>query len=221
MAHESNSTTKRPLVEALIAYVAFCGLSLLSRFIPPLFFLLIVCGIAFPLIWGRVTRDWAAMGFTRQKLGQALAWGLGAGLVGVLYTTLSAWNDPAPEPALLGLQFALGIPLALLILSPFQEFFFRGWLQPRFEASLGRWMGLLVTALGFALWHVLPPLEGSPTSTLAFTSIESILTTVGMGLLFGYIFQRTRSIVAPWLAHVLWIVALIPVGALTLVQYSS
>jgi membrane protease YdiL (CAAX protease family) len=57
-------------------------------------------------------------------------------------------------------------------------------------------------------------------STLAFTSIESILTTVGMGLLFGYIFQRTRSIVAPWLAHVLWAVALIPVGAATFVQYS-
>jgi hypothetical protein len=64
--------TKRPLVEALIAYAAFCGLSVLSRLVPPLFFLVIVCGIAFPLIWGRVTRDWAAMGFTRQKLAQAL-----------------------------------------------------------------------------------------------------------------------------------------------------
>jgi len=220
MAHETNATTKRPLAEALIAYAAFCGLSAASRFVPPLFFLVVVCGIAFPLIWGRMTQDWAAMGFTRQRLGQSLAWGLGASLLGVLYITLSAWNDPFPEPPLLGLQLALGIPLALLILSPFQEFFFRGWLQPRFEASLGRRIGLLMTALGFALWHVLPPFEGSPTSALAFTSIESILTTVGMGLLFGYIFQRTRSIVAPWLAHVLWAVALIPVGAATFVQYS-
>jgi membrane protease YdiL (CAAX protease family) len=157
MAHESNSATTRPLVEALIAYMAFCGLSVVSRFIPPL----------------------------------------------------------------LGLQLAIGIPLAFLILSPFQEFFFQGWLQPRFEASLGWWMGLLVTALGFALWHVRSPLEGSPTSTLAFTSIESILTALGMGLLFGYIFDRAGNIVAPWLAHALWIVGLIPVGALTVVQYSS
>lgn len=213
-------STKRPLIEALIAYAAFCGLSLLSRVIPPLFFLVIVCGIALPLVWGRVTRDWAAMGFTRQRLGQALAWGLGAGLVGVLYITLSAQKDPFPELTLLGLQLAIGIPLAILILSPFQEFFFRGWLQSRFEVSLGRWIGLLVTALGFALWHLLPPFTGSPTSTLDVTSIESILTTLGMGLLFGYIFQRTRSIVAPWLAHTFWIVALILVGAMTLVQFS-
>ncbi len=220
MAHESNVTMKRPLVEALVAYAAFCGLGVLSRLIPSLFVLVVVCGFAFPLIWGRLTRDWAAMGFTRQRLGQALAWGLGAGLVGVLYITLSAWNDPFPDPPLLGLQLALGIPLAFLIVSPFQEFFFRGWLQPRFEASLGRWIGLLVTALGFALWHLLPPFEGSPTSALVITSIEGILTTLGMGLLFGYVLQRTRSIVAPWLAHFLWIVALIPVGGLTIVQFT-
>jgi membrane protease YdiL (CAAX protease family) len=213
--------TQRPLLEALIAYAVFCGLSLLSRVIPPLFFLVIVSGIAFPLIWGRVTRDWAAIGFTRQRLGQALPWGLGVGLVGVLYITLSARNDPFPEPPLLGLQLAIGIPLSFLILSPFQVLFLRGWLQPRFEASLGRWIGLLVTALGFVLWHLLPPFIGSPTSTLDVTSIESILTTLGMGLLFGYIFQQTRSIVAPWLAHTFWIVALILVGAMTLVQYSS
>lgn len=90
MAHESNSATTRPLVEALVAYAAFCGISVLSRFILPLFFLVIVGGIAFPLIWGRVTRDWAAMGFTRQRLGQALLWGSGAGLMGVLYIILRA-----------------------------------------------------------------------------------------------------------------------------------
>jgi membrane protease YdiL (CAAX protease family) len=213
--------TKRPLSQALVAYAAFCGLSLLGRPSPPQFFLVIVFRVAIPLIWGRVTRDWAAMGFTRQGLGQALSWGLGAGLVGVLYITLSARNDPFPEPPLLGLQPAIGIPLSLLILSPFQEFFFRSWLQPRFEGSLGRWIGLFVTALGFALWHLLPSFIGSPTSTLDVTSIESILTTLGMGLLFGYTFQRTRTIVATWLAHTFWIVAFSLVGVMTLVQCST
>ena len=221
---EQNShsfSNKRLLAEALIAYVVFCSLSLVSRFVLPAFFLVIVCGIAFPLIWGRITRDWSALGFTRQKLGWALLWGSGAGLVGVVYITLSARNDPFPAPPLLGLQLAIGIPLAFLILSPFQEFLFRGWIQPRLEAAVGRWAGLLVTAVGFALWHVLPPFEGSPTSTLPVSSLEGILTTLGMGLLFGYILQRTRSIVAPWLAHALWVVALIPVGAMTIVRYSS
>jgi hypothetical protein len=77
-------STKRPLVEAVIVYAAFCGLSLISRLTPPVFFLVVVSGIAFPLIWGRVTRDWAAMGFTRPRLVPALAWRLGGGLAGVL-----------------------------------------------------------------------------------------------------------------------------------------
>lgn len=95
MAHESSSATKRPLAEVLIAYAAFCSLSVLSRFILPPFFLVSVCGIALPLIWGRVTRDWAAMGFTHQRLGQALAWGLDVDLVrGILtgVTRLLRWR---------------------------------------------------------------------------------------------------------------------------------
>ncbi|MBM4431108.1 MAG: CPBP family intramembrane metalloprotease [Chloroflexi bacterium] len=47
-----------------------------------------------------------------------------------------------------------------------------------------------------------------------------IVTTLAMGLGFGYIFQRARNIVAPWLAHALMIIATIAVGAMTIVQYA-
>lgn len=211
-------TTRRHLAEAVIAYLAFCGLSILSRYVMPAFLLVVVSGIAFPLAWAKLTRDWTAIGFTRRKLGQALLWGLGAGLAGMLYVFLGARGDALPTPPMLGLQLAFGIPTAMLIVSPFQEFFFRGWLQPRLEAALGKWAGLLVTSLSFALWHLFPPFEGSATSTISVTSPGGILTTIGMGLAFGYIFQRTRNIVAPWLAHALMIVATISVGAMTLIQ---
>jgi membrane protease YdiL (CAAX protease family) len=210
----------RPLTEAIIAYAAFCGLSLLSRFVPPVFFLVVVGGIAFPLLWVARARDWVAIGFTRHKPGQALLWGTGMGLAGMAYILLSSRGDPPPPPPMPGLQLALGIPLALLILSPFQELFFRGWLQPRFECALGRWAGLFITAGAFAFWHLLPPFEGSPTSTVPVASLEGTLTTLGMGLAFGYAFQRTRNIIAPWLAHACMIVGLILVGAMTLVQYT-
>ncbi len=209
---------KRPLVEAALAYAAFCALSLASRFVLPLFAIVVLVGIAFPLIWGRVTGNWESMGFARQRVGSALAWGAGAGLVGILYLTTSAYFDPFPKPPLIGLQFALGIPVAALLLSPCQEFFFRAWLQPRLEVSLGQWVGLLTTSLAFAAWHLLPPFEGTSTSTVEIATVEGILTTTGMGLLFGYVFRRTGSIVAPWLAHLLWIIALIGVGGLTIVQ---
>jgi len=212
--------TSRPFIEAAIVYVAFCGLSILSRLVPPLFFLVVVGGIVFPLFWGKRTRDWASLGFTRRKLGRALLWGVCAGLVAMLYVAWGAKRNPLPEPPLRGLQIAIGIPLAILILGPFQEFFFRGWLQPRLERALGVWPALLATSLSFAVWHLLPPFEGSPTSAVRTSSLEGILTTLGMGLVFGYIRQRTDSIVAPWLAHAMMIVALVAVGGMTFVQYT-
>jgi membrane protease YdiL (CAAX protease family) len=216
-AQTSRHRISRALIEAVIAYAAFCGLSILSRFIPPAFLLVVVGGIAFPLLWAGRTRDWAAIGITRHKPVQTLLWGTGIGLAGMAYIYLSSRGDPPP---MLGLQLALGIPLALLILSPFQELFFRGWLQPRFERAAGGWIGLFITAVTFAFWHLLPPFEGSPTSTVPVASLEGTLTTLGMGLAFGYAFQRTRSIVAPWLAHACMIVGLILGGAMTLVQYT-
>ena len=43
--------------------------------------------------------------------------------------------------------------------------------------------------------------------------------TIVMGLVFGYVFRRTGSIVAPWIAHVLAGLTLVLSGAMTFVQY--
>ena len=37
----------------------------------------------------------------------------------------------------------------------------------------------------------------------------------------GYVFQHTRNIIAPWIAHTLAIAALLATGAMVLVQYTS
>lgn len=210
---------QRHLIEAVIAYAAFCGLSVLSRFFLPVFLLVVVSGIAFPLVWAKLTRDWAAIGFTRRNLAQALLWGLGAGLVSIVYT-LVVFREEQSFPPMLGLQLAIGIPIWILIMSPFQEFLFRGWIQPRFQDAMGKWAGLLVTSLCFTLWHFCPPLEGTATSTLPITSVIGILSCFGFGILFGYIFQRTDNIVAPWLAHALAGIALVLMGTMSFIQYT-
>jgi membrane protease YdiL (CAAX protease family) len=220
--HEPQPTQRlpRPAIEALLAYVALCGVSLFSRLFPCVFGLVVFAGIGFPLYWGRRTGDWATLGFRRSGLGRALLWGTGTGMVSVLYVVASARLNPLPPPPLLPVQLALAIPIAFLVLAPFQEFFFRGWLQPRLQHGLGKAAGLVVTSLGFSFWHLLPPFEGTPTSAVSVSSPSGLLTTLGMGLVFGYAFQRTSSIVAPWLAHALMIVALVGVGGMTFVQYS-
>ena len=208
------ATKRKSLTEALIALVAFCGLSALSRLFPPVWALVLINGMAFPLLWAWRTRDWARMGFTRRNLGPALLWGLGAGLLLLAVEWFTTEHKTAP---FFWLQLAVATPIWILIMSPFQEFFFRGWLQPRFQDALGLWPGLIVTAIGFALWHLFPPFEQA--QIVPIMSVSGMLFTTGMGLLFGYIFQRTGSIVAPWLAHVLAGLALVLTGAMTFVQY--
>lgn len=210
---------RRHLMEAVIAYAAFCGLSGLSRFFSPLFLLVVVSGIAFPLLWAKFAGSWSSIGFTRRNLGQALLWGLGAGVLFTLYTYISLSEEPSFSP-LLVLQLAVGIPLWLLIVSPFQEFFFRGWIQPRFQEAMGKWSGLAVTSFCFALWHLFPPFETTPTSTIPVSSVSGFLSTMALGLLMGYVFQRTDNIVAPWLAHALAGISTVFFGMMSFIQYT-
>lgn len=211
--------TRRSFIEAAIAYAAFCGLSFSSRFAPPVFLLVIVSGLFFPLLWARLTRDWISVGFTRRNLRQAFLWGLWSGLLGIVYTVIVFGRGYSISP-MLGLQLAVGIPIWILVMSPFQEFFFRGWLQPRFQKVMGKWAGLFFTSLCFTLWHFLPPLEGTATSTLPVTSAIGVLSCFGFGMLFGYIFQRTDNIVAPWIAHALAGIALVFIDMMTFIQYT-
>lgn len=206
------------LVEALIGYGVFCALGLVSRFIPAVFVLFLTYGIVFPLIWAGATRKWSALGFSRRNLSTALTWGLVAGVVWSVYTYLFFRQD-RPLPPLWGLQVAIALPMWLLVMSPFQEFFFRGWLQPRLQTLMGRWVGLGITALAFTLWHYFPQLEGTATTTLPLGSPLGLFSTVLAGLLFGHIFRRTENILAPWLAHAIGGITLVLIGEMSFIQY--
>jgi len=61
---------RKALTEAIIALSAFCGLSLLSRLVTPLFLFVVGGGLLFPLIWGVFTKDWGTMGSRVVTLGK-------------------------------------------------------------------------------------------------------------------------------------------------------
>ena len=211
---DTQHANRKAFIEAITALLAYYGLSLLSRLVAPLFLLVIGSGLFFPLIWGVFTKDWKTMGFTRRNIGQALFWGVGSGVLLMVVIWFTTEHKLAPFYVL---QLIVGIPIWLLVMSPFQEFFFRGWLQPRFEKSLGLWPGLVVTSIGFAVWHLCPPFEQA--QIVPIMSVFGMVFTTAMGLVFGYIFRRTGNIIAPWLAHVLAGLTLVLSGAMTFVQY--
>ena len=143
MGNESEGMKRKSLAEALIALAAFCGLSALSRLFPPVWALVPIGGIAFPLLWAWRRREWARMGFTRRNLGRALLWGLGAGLSLLAIECFTTEHKAAP---FFLLQLAVAIPIWLLIMSPFQEFFL-GWF-----INLLTLLGSRPTALAVGIW---------------------------------------------------------------------
>ncbi|MBN1483871.1 MAG: CPBP family intramembrane metalloprotease [Chloroflexia bacterium] len=209
---------RNPLIEALVGYGGFCALGLASRLLPAAFVLFVAYGIVFPLVWARLTHGYRALGFSRRKLGTAVTWGLGVGIAWAIYTYV-CFRQHGPMPPLWGLQVVISVPVWLLVLSPFQEIFFRGWLQPRLEAVAGRWGGLAVAAMLFTMWHFFPQLEGTATVTLPLSTPLGVGSTLIAGLLFGYIYQRTENIVAPWLAHAIGGIGLVLIGEMIFIQY--
>jgi len=209
---------QRNLIEAVVAYIAFCGLGFLSRLFPLLFLLFVIYGIVFPLAWAKFSGRWFAIGFRKNNFKKALLWGVIAGVVWGVYTYVVFGVDQSLPP-LWALQVAIAVPFWFLIMSPFQEFFFRGWLQPKVQSAFGKPAGLIITSLAFTLWHFFPQLEGTPTSTLPISSPIGILSTFLAGLLFGYIYQRTENIITPWVAHALGGVALVLMGMMSFFKY--
>jgi membrane protease YdiL (CAAX protease family) len=194
---------------ALIGSLGFCILSSLGYLTSLGTQLMVLAGLALPLVWGWRTGEWEAMGFSRRNLGAALAWGVAGGLVtsAIGIAVVREWMVPER----LGLELAVGIPLWLLVASPFQEFFFRGWLQTRWERGVGKGLGLVVATVVFTLWHFCWPLAGQ-TAVPLFT-LQGVLATFISGLVYGFCFQRAGSIVAPWLAHAMAGVAFLCIGA--------
>lgn len=204
----------RQFSQACFVFALFCALSLLSQGWYPVFGLVAILGIAFPLAWGKRTGNWAEMGFSMRNIGPALLWGA---IGGVLTSVIGVAVLPERSlPSQIGIQLAIGVPIWALIVSPFQEFFFRGWLQTRFENTLGNLWGLLIANACFTIWHYFAPFVGV-TSVPLETPIGA-LSTFGAGLIYAYVFQRTRNILAPWLAHCIAGITFIVVGAMDFTQ---
>jgi membrane protease YdiL (CAAX protease family) len=136
-----------PWLVVVAGLALFCGLSQLGRTTTPLFSAAVVLGIVQPMAWAWAAGSWAAMGFARRHMRKGIAWGIAAGVVSSL-VGLSVLDRSWGAQAL-GRQVLIGVPLWLLVISPFQEFFFRGWMQSILNEHLGPWWDLLVANLCF------------------------------------------------------------------------
>jgi membrane protease YdiL (CAAX protease family) len=86
-----------------------------------------------------------------------------------------------------------------VITGVWEEFAFRGYLQTRLVAWLGRWQGWAMASVMMALAHIVQRI--TVESMAPAQALTSSVAIIPMSLLTGYIMLRTENVVAPCLFH--------------------
>jgi membrane protease YdiL (CAAX protease family) len=204
------------LTNTLIITAVFFLLTALGHTDPSFISLMALMGLAFPLFYAWQTDSWLQMGFTRRNALPAIGWGLAAGLVSALVGlwVVGRWTFAENW----GVELLVGLPIWALLAVPFQEFFFRAYLQTRLVHLLGSISGLLATVMVFSAWHYILPIFGPGSgSTFPMNTWQGLAGTLIAAILYSAVFQRTGNILAPWLAHTIAGVAFLLVGAASMV----
>jgi CAAX protease family protein len=171
---------------------------------------------ALPVAWLRFA-DPAALRPRRlnaRGLITGLAFGVGVGvLVAVLYfgwfagspagaelagrvryrMTLSGVNSPA-----LYARFAVGLAVLHSLL---EEYYWRWFVYGRLRIHLPRAAALILAGLAFMAHHVVILSVFFPTSHWSAVVPMSLATAVG-GIFWAWLYDRSGSLAAPWLSHI-------------------
>lgn len=110
------------------------------------------------------------------------------------------------------LLYEIGVPIVLLTAIP-EEFAFRGVLLGSALRLWGPWRASLITSALFGLWHIAPTLHtmsdnrefagaAAHTGGQVLLVFGSVAVTFVAGLVFCWLRLRSRSLIAPVMAHV-------------------
>lgn len=158
--------------------------------VPQLIGLAIYAGPAGVFMW-RHRENLRSVGIGTQNLWQSLVIGTGLALSAFFFKSGGFAGKIASVQLLAVAMFAfVGFE---------EEFLFRGYLQNRLVAVMGRWRGWVCASVIFALWHFPRRLliDGMSLGTAAAAS----LALIPAGLLLGFVMLRTGNLVAPALFH--------------------
>ena len=172
-------------------------------------------------LWA-VGQPLATIGLHGRFVGRAVS----IGAVGMVLVLLFAFGlqlgllRAAGEPAALALAaidnktglaragwgFALWLFLGNVVNSFMEEGLFRGIMLTHFRRRLSPWRANLLQGLLFGLWHLAWPIwrlayGHADLAAVASESITIVLASGVSGLAYGYLFLKTDSLWAPWIAH--------------------
>ncbi|WP_251341639.1 CPBP family intramembrane glutamic endopeptidase [Haloplanus halophilus] len=94
--------------------------------------------------------------------------------------------------------FLYMIPVAILLVGPFEELVFRGGVQGILRRTWGPSVAIALSSVLFGLVHWIA-LTGGGGSRVPYVTVAATL-----GLVLGYLYERTRNLVVPAVVHGLY-----------------
>jgi membrane protease YdiL (CAAX protease family) len=172
-------------------------------------------------VWA-VGRSLAAIGLHGRRVGKAML--IGASGVAIIYilgfglqwavlraagkqaALVVAAVDSITGLTRAGLGFALWLFVGNLVNSFMEEGLFRGIMLPHFRLRLSPWQANLLQAVIFGLWHLAWPIKHLMAGQIDLAAAASqatpwVLASTITGLAYGYLFLKTDSLWAAWIAH--------------------
>jgi membrane protease YdiL (CAAX protease family) len=219
----------RPILVPLVLLIVAVVFRLVDIFLLPLAeatgeaFLHKALGFLMVLVYlWAVGQPLAAIGLHGRLVGRAIFIGA-VGMVLVLFLTfgiqLGVLRASGEQAALAvmaidnktglareGWGFALWLFLGNLVNSFMEEGLFRGVMLTHFRLRLSPWRANLLQAVVFGLWHLAWPIwrlvyGHADLAAVASEAVIIVLASTVSGLAYGYLYLKTDSLWAPWIAH--------------------
>ena len=212
----------RCFLETVAVLVLFSAVRAAGLLEGPLRYIWVQMGllvIVLALVAWTAGATWADLGLDRTDVGAGLRYGAGAVgivlLVLVIAAVIPATNgylhDSRAQISGGRLLYELGVSIVLLTAIP-EEFAFRGVLLGSALRLWGPWRASVITSVLFGLWHIEPTLgtmrDNHATAGLSASIGGQVLVVLGAiavtfvaGLLFCWLRLRSKSLIAPVMAH--------------------
>ena len=204
-------------VGVLVLFTLARSYGLLNWHVPGLSVVILVAVLA--LIAWSSGATLADVGLRPRDMPAGLAYGAGACAVVLLVLVVAAvipaangfLHDSRAQISGGRLLYELGVPIVLFTAIP-EEFAFRGVLLGSALRMWGPWRASLVTSVLFGLWHIAPTLgtmsdnhefKGAAASIAGqvLLVLGAIAVTFVAGLIFCWLRLRSKSLIAPIMAH--------------------
>lgn len=140
---------------------------------------------------------WAVVGFLALIVGVNVLSSLVVQYFGVEVAENAVITEGRENPV----YFLYLIPIAFLFNAPAEELLFRGIVQGQFRRAYGVVPGVVIASVLFGAVHITALFtSGAGTASLSVT----IGITIALGLVLGALYERTRNLLVPILAHGLY-----------------